>query len=117
MNVYGSRPRRLMSRRKIIKDVRIRAHLCPFLSKGIISCFVTRLMNHSWRVESRLVIHRLSREGIRRAGNVIEMRMSGIPSNDGLENWSKKLRFMVRFRGWCLERWEVYWMGGLLIRM
>lgn len=47
VNVYGSRPRRLISSRKIIRDVRIRAHLCPFLSKGIISCFVTRLTNHS----------------------------------------------------------------------
>uniref|UniRef100_A0A8C9KU92 Uncharacterized protein n=2 Tax=Serinus canaria TaxID=9135 RepID=A0A8C9KU92_SERCA len=93
----------------IIRDVRIRAHLCPFLSKGIISCFVTRLINHSWRVESRLVIQRLSSEGIRRAGNVIEIRMSGIPSRDGLENWSKKLRFMVRFRGWCVGA-----VGGLL---
>lgn len=45
------------------------------------------------------MIHRLSNEGIKRAGNVIEMRMSGIPRKDGLENWSKKLRFMVRFRG------------------
>lgn len=90
----------MISRRKTIRDVKIRAHLCPFLSRGIISCFVIRLMNHSWRVDSRLVIHRLSREGRRRAGNVIEMRMSGIPRKDGLENWSKKLRFMVRFRGW-----------------
>uniref|UniRef100_A0A8C9MFI4 Uncharacterized protein n=1 Tax=Serinus canaria TaxID=9135 RepID=A0A8C9MFI4_SERCA len=93
----------------IIRDVRIRAHLCPFLSKGIISCFVTRLINHSWRVESRLVIQRLSSEGIRRAGNVIEIRMSGIPSRDGLENWSKKLRFMVRFKGVVLGA-----VGGLL---
>uniref|UniRef100_A0A8C3NMD0 Uncharacterized protein n=1 Tax=Geospiza parvula TaxID=87175 RepID=A0A8C3NMD0_GEOPR len=80
-------------------DVKIRAHLCPFLSRGIISCFVTRLINHSWRVESRLVIHHLSRDGSRRAGNVMEMRISGIPRRDGLENWSKKLKFMVRFRG------------------
>lgn len=75
-----------MSRRKIKRDVRIRAHLCPFLSRGIISCFVTRLMNHSWSVERRLVIHRLSRDGSRRAGNVIEMRIRGIPRKDGLEN-------------------------------
>lgn len=47
MNVYGSRPRRLMRRRKIMRDVRIRAHLCPFLSRGIISCFVTKLTNQS----------------------------------------------------------------------
>uniref|UniRef100_A0A8C5JIS3 Uncharacterized protein n=1 Tax=Junco hyemalis TaxID=40217 RepID=A0A8C5JIS3_JUNHY len=84
-----------MSRRKTMKDVKIRAHLCPFLSRGIISCFVTRLINHSWRVESRLVIHRLSREGSKRAGNVIEMRISGIPGKDGLGNWLKKLKFMV----------------------
>lgn len=44
------------------------------------------------------MIHRLSSDGSRRAGNVIEMRISGIPRKDGLENWSKKLRFMVRFR-------------------
>lgn len=102
VNVYGNRPNRLMSSKKIMRDVRIRAHLCPFLSRGIISCFVTRLMNHNCRVESRLVIHRLSREGSSRAGNVIEMRISGIPRRDGLENWSKKLRFMVRFKVWCL---------------
>ncbi len=93
-----------MRRRKIRRDVRIKAHLCPFLSRGIISCFVTRLMNHSWRVDSRLVIHRLSSDGRSRAGNVIEIRISGIPRREGLENWSKKLRFMVRFRGWCLGR-------------
>lgn len=89
----------MISRRKIRRDVKIRAHLCPFLFRGVISCFVTRLMNHNWRVESRLVIHRLSRDGSRRAGNVIEMRISGIPRRDGLENWSKKLRFMVRVKG------------------
>uniref|UniRef100_A0A8U8B5L3 Uncharacterized protein n=1 Tax=Geospiza parvula TaxID=87175 RepID=A0A8U8B5L3_GEOPR len=75
-----------MSRRKIMRDAKIRAHLCPFLSRGIISCFVTRLINHSWRVESH-----------KRTGNVIEMRISGIPRKDGLKNWLKKLKFMVRY--------------------
>lgn len=89
----------MISSRKIINDVRIRAHLWPFLSSVIISCFVMRLMNHSWRVESRLVTHRLLGEGRSRAGNVMEMRIRGIPRREGLENWSKKLRFMVRFRG------------------
>lgn len=92
----------MIRRRKIISEVRIRAHLWPFLSSGIISCFVTRLMNHNCRVVSRLVIHRLSGEGRRRAGNVIEIKIKGIPRKEGLENWSKKLRFMVRFRVWCL---------------
>lgn len=100
-----------------MRDVRIMAHLWPFLSRGIISCFVIRLTSQSWRVESRLVTHRLSREGRSKAGNVIEMRISGIPSRDGLENWSKKLRFMVRLRGWCLGWWWICGMGGLSIRM
>lgn len=102
VNVYGNSPRRLISRRNSISDVRIRAHLCPFLSSGSISCFVIRLISHSCRVESRLVIHRLPGTGRRRAGNVMEIRIRGIPSKDGLENWSKKLRFMVKFREWFL---------------
>lgn len=103
VNVYGKRPRRLTSRRKISREVSISAHLWPFLSRGIISCFVTRLMNHSWSVERRFDTHRLSGEGSRRAGNVREIRIRGMPSSDGLANWSKKLKFMVRFRGWYLE--------------
>lgn len=69
-----------------MSDVRISAHLWPFLSNGIISCFVMRLINHSWRVERRLVTHRLSGDGSRRAGNVSETSISGMPSSDGLEN-------------------------------
>ena len=49
-------------------------------------------------VERRLVSHRLFGVGRSRAGNSIESRISGIPKRQGLVNWSKKLRFMVRFR-------------------
>lgn len=42
MKVYGSRPKRLIRRRNIMRDVRIRAHLCPSLFRGVISCFVIR---------------------------------------------------------------------------
>jgi len=42
-----------------MSDVRIMAHLCPFLSSGIISCFVIKLMSHNCRVDTRLVTHRL----------------------------------------------------------
>uniref|UniRef100_A0A8C0EUM0 Uncharacterized protein n=1 Tax=Bubo bubo TaxID=30461 RepID=A0A8C0EUM0_BUBBB len=53
------------------KDIklRIRAHLWPFLSSGIISCFVTRWKNHDWRVDRRLVIHQLLGAGRNRVGN------------------------------------------------
>lgn len=50
-------------------------------------------------MEKRLVIHRLLGVGISRAGNSIDSRISGIPSRHGLVNWSKKVMFMVRFRG------------------
>lgn len=65
--------------RNIIRDVRIKAHLCPPLFRGSISCFVVRWINHSWRVESRLVIHRVVGEGRRRIGNIIASIMRGMP--------------------------------------
>lgn len=90
----------------VINDVRIKAHLCPFLFKGIISCLVMRWRNHDWRVKSRLVIHRLFGVGSNRAGNSIEIRTRGIPRKHGLANWSKKLKFMVRFRKWFWWLWR-----------
>lgn len=51
-------------------------------------------------MERRLLIHRFPGDGSRRAGRRSDGRVRGIPSRQGLENWSKKLRFMVRFRGW-----------------
>lgn len=42
VNVYGSSPRRLIVSSSIISDVRTRAHLCPSLFRGDISCFVVR---------------------------------------------------------------------------
>ena len=44
MKVYGSRPSRLIRSRKIISEVKISAHLWPFLFNGVISCFVIRLI-------------------------------------------------------------------------
>uniref|UniRef100_A0A8C0VPT1 Uncharacterized protein n=1 Tax=Cyanistes caeruleus TaxID=156563 RepID=A0A8C0VPT1_CYACU len=83
----------------IINDVRIRAHLWPFLSSVIISCFVMRLMNHSWRVESRLVTHRLLGEGRSRAGNE---GLRGIVALVGV------LHLMMGF----LFIWSLVWGGS-----
>lgn len=43
------------------------------------------------------MIHRVFGEGSRRAGNSNAKRIRGMPSRHGLMNWSKKLKFMVRF--------------------
>lgn len=83
----------------IISDVRISAHLWPGLFSGIISCLVIVLISHSCRVDRRLVIHRLLGVGRRRVGSNIDRRISGIPRRYGLENWSKKVRIMVKFKG------------------
>lgn len=97
VNVYGSRPSRLIVRSIVIREVRIRAHLWPFLFNGVSNCFVVVFKNHSCRVDKRLVIHRLLGVGSRRAGNRTDSRVRGTPRRHGLMNWSKKLKFMVRF--------------------
>lgn len=101
VNVYGRSPRRLIVRSMVISDVNIRAHLWPLLLSGAISCFVIRCRSHVWMVDSRLLTHRLSREGNSRAGKSRDSRTRGTPNRQGLENWSKKLRFMVRLMVWA----------------
>jgi len=121
VNVYGNRPSRLIVSRNIIRDIRIRVHLRPFLFSGINSCFAVKWRNHDWMVRRRLVTHRLSGVGSssvgnsiesRRlvthrlsgvgsssVGNSIESRIRGIPKRYGIANLLKKLKFTVRFRG------------------
>lgn len=45
VNVYGRRPSILIETKKTIKDVNIRAHLCPPIFSGRRSCWVNRLIN------------------------------------------------------------------------
>ena len=46
VNVYGSSPIMFKVIRKIIKEARIVAHLCPPWFRGSINCWVNRLINH-----------------------------------------------------------------------
>lgn len=55
VKVYGSSPRIFSVRIKIIRDVRIKAHLCPPLFSGVSSCCVNVLMNQFCKEISRLV--------------------------------------------------------------
>lgn len=86
--------------KSIISDVRIRAHLWPGLFSGIMSCLVIVWVSHSCRVVRRLVTHRLLGVGNNKVGKSMERMISGIPKRQGLENWSKKVRIMVRLKGW-----------------
>lgn len=79
VKVYGRRPIRLMDSNSRMREVSSRAHLWPVLFRGVISCFVIRLMTQSWRVERRLLIHRRPGVGKRRVGSRREGRISGIP--------------------------------------
>ena len=51
-------------------------------------------------VDRRFGTHRLFGAGSSKVGSSIESRVRGIPMRQGLMNWSKKLRFMVRFMVW-----------------
>jgi len=46
--------------------------------------------------------------GRRRVGSNIERKISGIPRRYGVENWSKKVRIMVRFRSGFWLLWVPY---------
>ncbi len=48
---------------------------------------------------SRLLSHLLDGSGNKSKGTSIAIAISGIPKITGLINWSKKLRFMVSFKG------------------
>lgn len=99
VKVYGSKPKRLTVIRNNISAVKIEAHLWPPVFKGCISWWVNCLINQVCRVNRRLLSQRLV--GVRNInqGVMIARAIRGNPSNDGLKNWSKKLRFMVSFRG------------------
>lgn len=110
VKVYGKRPSILRVIRNSIRDVRIKAHLWPPRFKGNKSCWVNRLINQFCRVISRLLSHRAEGVGKRIQGRLRARAIRGIPKNEGLMNWSKKLSVMVRFRAlfWvflCFEGW------------
>lgn len=118
VKVYGRRPSIFNVIRNNIKDVRMRAHLCPPGFKGRRSCCVNRLMNQLCRVISRLFNHREEGVGKRIQGKLRARAIRGIPKNEGLINWSKKLNVMVRFRVlfWvfrCFEGWVRWGKCGL----
>ena len=98
VNVYGRRPRRLTVIRKIIKEVRIAAHLCPGLLIGDISWLVSCIKNQFCNTNRRLDSQRFVGAGNIIHGRRIDNKISGIPSRVGLKNWSKKLKIMVSFR-------------------
>lgn len=92
----------MIERGRSISKVQMSALLWLVLLRGSISCFVIRWVNDNCRVEGLLLIHQSQGGGNRRAGDRKDMRISGIPRRKRLENWSKKLRFMIRPKGWVL---------------
>lgn len=60
---------------------------------------MNELIIHDWSVEKRLVNHRVFWVGKIIDGISKARMVSGIPRICGLMNWSKNVRFMVRFRG------------------
>ena len=113
VKVYGMRPRTLRTSKKIIRDVKRGAHLCPPELSGRKSWLVKRAINHPWRVRVRLFNQRAEGAGKRIHGRLRAIKIRGIPRYVGLENWLKRLSVMVNFRGWfggllCFEK-RVRW--------
>lgn len=65
---------------------------------GRSSCRVNILRNQLCKVNKRLLNHREAGVGRRIQGRSMASAIRGIPIRNGLENWSKKLTIMVRFR-------------------
>lgn len=60
------------------------------------------LVNHVWIMVIRLAKSRFEAVKISRAGKMIAGRINGMPNSWGIENWSNRLRVMVRFMCWSL---------------
>lgn len=72
--------------RNNIRDVSIRAHLCPPRLIGRRSCWVNRLINQFCSVKRRLVRHRAVGVGKRIHGRRRAKAIKGIPRKRGLIN-------------------------------
>lgn len=82
------------------------------------SCRVNIPRNQFCRVNKRLFSHREEGVGRRIQGSSRASAIRGMPIKSGLENWSKKLVTMVRFRilSWeclCFEAWVRWGKYGL----
>lgn len=99
VNVYGRSPSRFVVKSMAISDVKIIDHWWLVLLSGSISCFVNKLIVHSWRVDVRFFSHRLFIVG-KMADDISRARMTnGIPRICGLMNWLNNVGLMVRFMG------------------
>lgn len=70
-------------------------------------------MNQPCKVRTRLVSHLEEGFGKRIHGRERARAIRGIPKNEGLANWSKKLSIMVSFRALFL----VFLCFGLWVRL
>lgn len=99
VKVYGSSPSIFNDSKKIMRDSRIVAHLCPGLLIGVKSCFVNNKKAQVWMVIMRLGVSRLVEVKNKSEGRTMANTISGTPRIWGLRNWSKKFKFMVSFMG------------------
>lgn len=79
VKVYGRRPSIFKEMRKIIREARMVAHLCPPGLIGSRSWEVKRLINQPCRVSRRLFFHRGEGVGKRVHGKSRAKAMRGMP--------------------------------------
>lgn len=94
MNVYGSRPRRLDSRIKISRLVRVRDHFCPLVESWLVILSIIIFSNQDMADVVRFP-NSCGLWWVIVIGMSIENRIVGIVRNSGLENCSNMFMFMV----------------------
>lgn len=86
-----------MLRRKVIKEVRRKAHLWAGMLSGSKSCLVNKVKNQFWEVIRRLLTHLAEGAGSNNQGVSMARRIMGMPEKVVEANWLNKSVIMVRF--------------------
>lgn len=97
VNECGSNPSRLVEPINKIKDISIRAHVCPLRLCMASICFAVSCTSHCWSETRRLLINRLG-VGNRMLGNMIIRTTIGKPIIVGVVKEENRFSFIFFLR-------------------
>lgn len=112
VNVWGSRPRRLVEPINIISDTIISAQVRPFGVWISIICLMISLISQCWNEWRRLLIRR-SDDGNRIDGNMIMVTTIGKPIIVGVMKEANRFSFILILKDYLFFLWLQFWVKGL----
>lgn len=98
VNECGSSPNRLVEPINIIKDINIKAQVCPLWLWILNICFAVNCNSHCCRETTRLLIKRLG-EGNKMLGNIIIKTTIGSPIIVGVMKEANRFSFIFFLKG------------------